>query len=97
MGNIAFTKISTLLYIISLTDIHPKSKKTNARCKYYSENRVIKSKDIYANKHEYLPNCFLKNHDIHYDLKKNFINIHKLALKEGYVIPTRIKIIVNLE
>lgn len=95
-NDITFTKTSTLLYIISLTDIRPKSKKTKARCKYYSENSVIKSKDIYSNKHEYLPNCFLKNHDIHYDFKKNFINIHKLALKEGYVIPTCGRIVVNL-
>ena len=95
-NHISFSKTSTILYIISLTDNYPKSKKTKARCEYYNDNPVIKGKDIHAKKHEYLPNCFLKNHDIHYDLKKNFISIHKLALKEGYIIPTRSRIVVNI-
>lgn len=95
-NDITFSKISTLLYIISLTDIHPKSKKTKARCKYYSENSVIKSKDIHTNKHEYLPNYFLQNHNIHYDVKKGYVIIHKLALKEGYVIPIRGRILTNV-
>ena len=77
------SKISTLLYIISPSDTAPKSYKTRARLKYYKDNPVLKSRDIHENKHEYLANVYLRNHDIHYDHKHKFISMSKLPLRGG--------------
>jgi len=43
-----------------------------------------------------LAGCFLKNHDIHYDCRKNFITIHKVNLKEGFRFPNKPDIIVSI-
>ena len=75
------TKTVCILYIISVTNVLPASKKTKARREYYLKNRTLKSVDIFKKKHEYLDGCFLKNHDLHYDLKKGFITLNKVELK----------------
>lgn len=90
------TNISTCLYIITLTDIFPRSTKTKARRRYYMNHPILKGRDIYKKKHQYLPNTFLKNHDIHYDVKQNFITIQKIVLKKGIVLRIRPNIIVRL-
>jgi len=80
-------KISTLLYIITVTDIIPTSKRTLARRVYYIKHHSLKSRDIYKKKHSYLSSIHLKNHDIHYDVKKGFIIVQKIEL----VNPIRLK------
>lgn len=79
-------KVSTILYIINVSDIIPTSRNTLARRLYYQNNPTLKSRDIYQNKHSYLPNIFLKNHDIHYDLKKGFITMTKVNLIDNVKI-----------
>jgi len=73
-------KITSILYIIAVTENIPTSRNTLARRNYYLQNRTLKSTDIYKKKHIYLPNIYLKNHDIHYDLKKGFITMKKINL-----------------
>jgi hypothetical protein len=73
-------KVTTLLYIINVTNTIPTSKNTLARRNYYMNNSALKSRDIYKKKHYYLPNTHLKNHDIHYDVKKGFITLDKIEL-----------------
>ena len=80
-------KVSTLLYIINVTDIIPTSKRTLARRNYYINHRSLKSRDIYKKKHYYLPGMHLKNHDIHYDVKNGFIIVQKVEL----INPIRLK------
>ena len=84
------SKIAYILYIISVTDTLPTSKKTKARREYYQKNKNLKSKDIFNKKHEYLEGCFLKNHDLHYDRRKGFITLNKVELKSP-VNPIKIK------
>ena len=93
-GNPVYLKVSTLLYIIAPTNTLPKSKKTKARRDYYLANPVLKSRDIFNKHHEYLPNCFLKNHDLHYDRRNEYITFHTLALKEGFNILDKPQIVV---
>ncbi len=95
-GDLRHAKTATLLYIISLGNNIPTSTKTKARCEYYNRYPVLKSRDIYNNKHEYTPGSFLKNHDLHYDKRKGFITVNKLALKEGFHIATKPTILVNI-
>lgn len=73
-------KIVAIAYIINNTQKEGKSKKTRARQLYYKTHQVIKTTDLNARKHEYLPNIFMKQHDIHYDRKNGFINLNKLPL-----------------
>jgi hypothetical protein len=72
--------VATLLYIIVVTDKIPTSKNTLAIRNYYLNNKTLKRRNIERKKHYYLPNVHLKNHDIHYDLKKGFINFNKIEL-----------------
>jgi hypothetical protein len=74
----------------------PKSTKTRARCKYYKDNTILKSRNIHNQQHEYISGVFLKNHDLHYDRRKGFITFHTLALKEGYHINEKPDITVNI-
>ena len=73
-------KVTAILYIITVTAVIPTSRNTLARRNYYLQNRTLKSTDIYKKKHIYLPNIYLKNHDIHYDLKKGFITMKRINL-----------------
>jgi len=74
------TRISTILYLISTTNVIPSTKKTRSRREYYIKHGVLKGRDIFNKKHEYSSGCFLKNHDLHYDLKKGFITFEKVKL-----------------
>ena len=74
------SKVSTVLYIITKSDVTPTTKKTLARTLYYQKYPILKSRDIYHKKHYYLPNVLLKNHHIHYDLKQGFIKMTKINL-----------------
>lgn len=76
-------KISSISYIINLTEKMPKSKKTIARCKYYRENKILNSEQLTNNEHEYLPGVFLKASNIHYDSQKNFIELNKCTIHEA--------------
>ena len=73
-------KIATIAYLIQLLPKMPKSRKTKARSSYYKNHHFIKGRDIRNEQHEYLPGAFLKLHDIHYDAKKGFIQLHKVPL-----------------
>ena len=73
-------KISSISYIIEPTKSVPRSTKTKARRKYYLNHSVINTTDINNKKHEYLPDVYLKKHDIHYDAKKGFITLSKCPL-----------------
>lgn len=73
-------RIVSIAYIIKPTTQEPKSKKTKARRLYYKNNDVIKTTDLNNKKHEYLPDVFMKQHDIHYDARKGFITLHKCPL-----------------
>jgi len=73
-------KVSSISYIISPTNILPKSTKTKARRVYYLTHGVINTTDINNKKHEYLPDVYLKKHDIHYDAEKGFIKLDKCQL-----------------
>lgn len=73
-------KVSSISYIIKISDKLPRSTKTRARRQYYKNHKVINTNDINNLKHEYLPEVFLKKHDIHYDMNKGFINVHKCSL-----------------
>lgn len=73
-------KVSSISYIIEPTNIVPRSMKTKARREYYFNHGVINTSDINNKKHEYLPNVYLKKHDIHYDSKKGFITLSKCRL-----------------
>ena len=95
-GDLRHMKISTLMYLITPTNISPKSKRTKARREYYLSHPVLKGRDIYNKLHEYCPGSFLKNHDLHYDRKNGFITFRKLALKEGFNIQDKLQITVNL-
>ena len=94
--DIKHSKITTLLYIITLGDNVPRSTKTKARSIFYKENSVLKSRDIHNGKHEYMEGNFLKNHDLHYDRRKGFVDFVTLSLKEGYHISEKPEITVNL-
>ena len=76
-------KVVNILYNISLTDKEPRSKKTKARRLYYLSHPVMKSRDMYNNKHEYVEGCFLKNNELHYDEKNGFISIKKTILRRS--------------
>ena len=78
--NIEQHKLFAIAYIIKVMEKKGKSKKTKARQDYYKNHSVIKSNDLNAKKHEYLPGIFMKQHDIHYDQKNGFINLHKCSL-----------------
>ena len=73
-------KVTNILYMITLTEKLPRSKKTIARRKYYQTHAIIKSRDMMEKKHKYTDNCFLCNNDLHYDERKGFIEIHKTSL-----------------
>lgn len=76
-------KIATIAYLIHPLPKSPTSRKTKARFHYYLYHSLIKGRDIHNNQHEYLPGSFLKLHDIHYDAKKGFIQLHKVPLYKG--------------
>lgn len=93
---IPVSKVSTILYNIAITNCVPKSSKTLARHRFYIANPVLKSRDIYNKKHQYLPGVYLKNHDLHYDLKKGFITIKKRELRNPVILKRRkIKVIIS--
>jgi len=73
-------KISSISYIIELTNTLPRSTKTKARRRYYLTHSVINTNDINNKKHEYMPGIYLKKHDIHYDTTKGFITLGKCPL-----------------
>jgi len=73
-------KVSSISYIVKLTDRHPRSTKTTARRQYYMKHKVINTNDINNNQHEYLPGVYLKKHDIHYDINKGFIDVNRCHL-----------------
>ena len=73
-------KVSSISYIIEPTKRVPRSTKTKARREYYLNHSVINTTDINNKKHEYLPDVYLKKHDIHYDAKKGFITLSKCPL-----------------
>jgi len=73
-------KIIAIAYIIKNTNTPGKSKKTRARQTYYKTHQVIKSNELNAKKHQYLPNVYMKQHDIHYDRKNGFITLAKCPL-----------------
>jgi hypothetical protein len=73
-------KIISIAYIISITDNIPTSKKTLSRYNFYKKNTVIYSHLVNENKYEYMNNVYLKQHDIHYDFKKEFISLKKCPL-----------------
>ena len=79
-------KIVAIAYIINLTEKEGKSKKTKARQIYYRSHQVIKTNDLNEKKHEYLPNVYMKQHDIHYDKKNGFIYLHKCPLWQDLII-----------
>ena len=64
-------KIISIAYIISTTNNIPTSKKT-LHDTISIKNTVIYSHLVNENKYEYMNNV-LKQHDIHYDFKKEFI------------------------
>lgn len=86
-------KTTTILYIIkTVKNNEPRSKNTRARRDYYKNNPTLKSRDIFNKKHEYLDGVFLKNHDLHYDIRNNFITVDKVELKGSIQkCPTRKK------
>tara|TARA_B110000046_G_scaffold185849_1_gene229825 strand:- start:15530 stop:15940 length:411 start_codon:yes stop_codon:yes gene_type:complete len=88
-------KVSTILYRIAVTDDIPKSSKTLARHLFYTANPILKSRNIYNKKHQYLPGVYLKNHDLHYDLKKGFITVIKTELRNPMKLKRR-NVIVRL-
>lgn len=90
------SKISYLLYNIKITDCVPKSSKTLGRHLFYIANPMIKSRDIYNKKHQYLSGVYLKNHDLHYDLKKGFITITKREIRNPIKIKRR-KVVIGLD
>ena len=73
-------KVSSVSYIVKLTEMSPRSTKTKARRQYYMKHKVINTNDINNNKHEYLPGVYLKKHDIHYDINKGFIDVNRCNL-----------------
>ncbi len=95
-GDLRHSKTTTLLYIITPGNNTPRSNKTMARSEFYKENPVLKSRDIHNGKHEYMPGNILKNHDLHYDRRKGFVEFVTLALKKGYHISEKPEITVNL-
>ena len=76
-------KVSSISYLINPTNNIPNSVKTKARYEYYKTHTVINTKDINQQKHEYLPNVYIKKHDIHYDANKGFIQLDKCILYKG--------------
>jgi len=88
-------KHSTILYIISIAESVPRSAKTRARRDYYIENPTIKARDMKNHLHEYLDGVFLRNHDIHYDKKKGFIELSKVNLKEGIRLTKKSRITIK--
>jgi hypothetical protein len=76
-------KISSISYIINVTNNIPNSRKTMARCKYYRENKIINSDELNNKKHEYLDGIFLKASNIHYDAQKEFITLKKCTIHES--------------
>lgn len=93
---IPVSKVTNILYNIAITDNIPKSSKTIARHKFYIGNPVLKSRDIYNKKHQYLPGVYLKNHDLHYDLKKGFIAVIKRELRNPVILKRRgIKVFIS--
>ncbi len=76
-------KVASISYIIDITKTLPRSTKTKARREYYKTHKVINTNDINNQKHEYLPDIYLKKHDIHYDANKGFINLCKCPLHEN--------------
>ena len=72
--------IVAVAYIIKLTCKNPRSKKTAARRLYYQTKDVIKTTELNNMKHEYLPGVYMKQHDIHYDARNNYITLHKCSL-----------------
>jgi len=80
-------KIIAIAYIINITTQEGKSKKTKARQLYYKNNPIIKTSELNDKKHEYLPNIFMKQHDIHYDKKNGFITLNKCPVWQNTDIP----------
>ncbi|MCK5642353.1 MAG: hypothetical protein KAJ19_16215 [Gammaproteobacteria bacterium] len=76
-------KVSSISYIIEVTDNLPRSTKTKARREYYKTHKLINTNEINNQKHQYLPNTYLKKHDIHYDANKGFIKLSKCPLHEN--------------
>jgi hypothetical protein len=72
--------IISVAYVIKLTAKIPRSKKTKARRNYYKNHDVIRTTELNDKEHEYLPNVYMKQHDIHYDFRQGFILLHKIPL-----------------
>ena len=78
-------KNGAVLYLITPTNNMPRSYKTKARRQYYLENPKLNSRNVRNQKHWYTckdNNVCLRNHDIHYDEKKGFIQLNKIQLKQ---------------
>ena len=88
-------KNGAVLYIVSITNQEPKSYKTKARREYYINNPKLNSREVRDKKHCYLcrndSNVYLRNHDIHYDEKKGFINLQKIQLKQPLKVACKFK------
>ena len=70
-------RTTDIIYIINITDKIPRTKSTIARREFYIKNPILKGSKIFNKKYIYLGNKYIKNHDIHYDLKKGFITMEK--------------------
>ena len=68
-------KMSALGYFITPTAREPGSYRTRARKAYYLQHSLVRSRDLGALHHEYLPGLFLKPHDIRYDRARGFVKI----------------------
>lgn len=94
-------KNGAILYFITPTELIPKSYNTKARRDFYNNHPKLNSRDIKNGIHTYMTkndnSACLRNHDIHYDQKKGFINLKKIQLKEPirvqkkYQTPTLIR------
>jgi hypothetical protein len=76
------TRTTNIIYEITLTDKIPKSKSTIARREFYRKHPVLKSCNLFKKKYIYGEDKYLKNHDLHYDQRKDFIILNKKLQKE---------------
>jgi len=87
-------KNGAVLYLITPTNNMPRSYKTKARRQYYLENSKLNSRNVRNQKHWYTckdNNVCLRNHDIHYDEKKGFIQLTKIQLKQPIRVHCKFK------
>tara|TARA_Y100000389_G_scaffold37117_2_gene31480 strand:+ start:704 stop:1558 length:855 start_codon:yes stop_codon:yes gene_type:complete len=75
-------RTTDIIYTISITDKIPRTKSTVARREFYIKNPILKGSKIFNKKYNYLDDKHIKNHDLHYDVKKGFINMEKTLEKQ---------------